>query len=235
MLIIIFFLGACLSSFALCFYERRNIKISILSPGSFCDSCKKSLRPLDLIPVISYLGLRARCRYCGEKISLDKLIFEILGGLILCLLVFFYPKARAGLLFLALILGLFVVKSDIESLEVYEEDLYLIIILGVIYRFLYIGYGFRFFKICLIFSLVFLLISFITNKGIGDGDLYFYMGLFLYLETSYILAFIFISIWIGGLFAIIKAIKIKSLRGKIALCPAIYFSFIFTMILGCMS
>ncbi|MCI3922539.1 prepilin peptidase [Paenibacillus sp. TRM 82003] len=44
-------------------------KQSIAFPPSHCVRCKHPLRPWDLVPVISYLALRGRCRYCKQQIS----------------------------------------------------------------------------------------------------------------------------------------------------------------------
>lgn len=43
--------------------------ISIIRPRSRCPSCRMTLRPLDLIPVVSYIMLGGRCRYCGTSIA----------------------------------------------------------------------------------------------------------------------------------------------------------------------
>jgi len=42
---------------------------SIVFPASHCVHCEHPLRPLDLIPIFSFLALRGRCRYCQTKIS----------------------------------------------------------------------------------------------------------------------------------------------------------------------
>lgn len=42
---------------------------SIVFPASHCVHCQHPLKPLDLIPVLSYVGLRGKCRYCQMKIS----------------------------------------------------------------------------------------------------------------------------------------------------------------------
>jgi prepilin signal peptidase PulO-like enzyme (type II secretory pathway) len=54
---------------------------SIVKGRSMCPHCKHELSALDLIPVLSYVGLRGRCRYCRKKIPdtpLPELIMPIL-------------------------------------------------------------------------------------------------------------------------------------------------------------
>src|SRR4051794_23531734 len=42
---------------------------SIVFPASHCVHCQHPLRPLDLIPILSFLTLKGRCRYCQAKVS----------------------------------------------------------------------------------------------------------------------------------------------------------------------
>lgn len=48
-------------------------------PYSFCPVCKHRLSWKDNIPIISYIYLKGRCRYCGAKIPLRYLLVEILN------------------------------------------------------------------------------------------------------------------------------------------------------------
>ena len=51
---------------------------SIASPPSHCGSCGTHLKPLDLVPVLSYLFLGGRCRYCHSRISVRYPLVELL-------------------------------------------------------------------------------------------------------------------------------------------------------------
>lgn len=44
---------------------------------SKCDACERTLAPLDLVPILSWLLLRGRCRYCGTPIGLMPLFMEL--------------------------------------------------------------------------------------------------------------------------------------------------------------
>lgn len=63
-------LGAVFASFAGCAVSRRLSGGSVLHGRSRCDSCGATLGLVDLIPILSYIFLRGRCRRCGEKIPL---------------------------------------------------------------------------------------------------------------------------------------------------------------------
>ena len=69
--------GLCIASFigSLAFRVPRGI--SILHPPSFCPACGNRIKPYDLVPVISYLLLKGRCRECGSRIPLRFLLLEI--------------------------------------------------------------------------------------------------------------------------------------------------------------
>lgn len=58
-----------------------------MSPRSHCPECGTTLGPLELVPVLSYLLLRGRCRHCGKKISISYPAMEVGVGLIFLLIV----------------------------------------------------------------------------------------------------------------------------------------------------
>ena len=230
--VLIFALGACLGSFISALMTRRRLGMSIISPPSFCESCGQRIRPYDLIPIISFIILRGRCRFCKNKISYKAFLIEILGGLAFIFAFNIYEGVRALIFGIGLIISLLIALTDHSYMEIYDIDCYVLIGLGLLYRLIYIGYDFEIFKISLIFALVFLLIRYLSKGGLGDGDLFYYLGLFLFLDIRIIIKFILISLWIGAIFAIIKSIKIKSLKGEIALCPSILLAFALVLILG---
>lgn len=210
---------------------RREKGISILSPPSFCDYCGKRILKRDLFPVCSFVFLRGRTRCCGKKISIDKVFLEILGGLGFVFAFFSYGIFEGIFLAGALLICLLISITDYKFMAIYDKDLRLLIILGFIYRMVFLKIDLRFLWISLVFSLVFLLIRRISKGGLGDGDLFFYLGLFCFLENYQIPNFILLSIWIGALIGLAKAIKNRSLKGTIALCPAIALAFVIIIFL----
>lgn len=59
--------------------EQKQFNLSW--PGSHCPTCGHELSWKDNIPIVSWLLLRGKCRYCGEPISVRYLVVEMLAGL----------------------------------------------------------------------------------------------------------------------------------------------------------
>ena len=76
-----FLVGSILASFLGLVIDRFPEQ-SIISPASHCDSCQTRLRPLDLIPILSQVFNRFRCRYCKVRYPVWYALFELGLGLI---------------------------------------------------------------------------------------------------------------------------------------------------------
>ncbi len=57
-------------------------EMSVVRPGSHCPACGVPLRPIDNVPILSWLFLRGRARCCRARISPRYLLIETLGGLL---------------------------------------------------------------------------------------------------------------------------------------------------------
>jgi leader peptidase (prepilin peptidase)/N-methyltransferase len=81
-LVLVFAFGAVVGSFLNVLIYRIPLKLEFVHGFSFCPSCEHRLKPLDLVPIFSYLLLRRKCRYCHEPISPRYMIVELLGGIL---------------------------------------------------------------------------------------------------------------------------------------------------------
>ena len=79
-----FLVGSILASFLGLVIDRFPEQ-SIIRPASHCDSCQTRLRPLDLIPIISQVIGRFRCRYCKVRYPVWYALFELGLGLLFLL------------------------------------------------------------------------------------------------------------------------------------------------------
>lgn len=225
-----FLIGSIFGSFAHLVCQRSIKGENIAFPPSHCTYCDKKILKRDLIPIISYLFLRGKCRSCHKKIPISYLICEIVGGL----LFIFAFKKNCGIqgifIFLSLLIGLIVSIIDFKTLEIHMSYLYILGILGFIYRVFYIKNYLGLIKIFLLFSFLFLIIYFLSNKNIGDGDYFFYISLFLFLENEKIIYLLLGSVWIGAIPAIFLAIKNKSTKIIMPFCPYIFLAYIIALL-----
>ncbi|HFQ6480246.1 prepilin peptidase [Streptococcus pneumoniae] len=79
-----FLVGSILASFLGLVIDRFPEQ-SIISSASHCDSCQTRLRPLDLIPILSQVFNRFRCRYCKVRYPVWYALFELGLGLLFLL------------------------------------------------------------------------------------------------------------------------------------------------------
>lgn len=75
-----FVFGSLIGSFLNVCIVRLPRDESVNHPRSHCRSCQKTLPFYDLIPIVSYLWRRGKCRFCNASFSIDYLIVELLAG-----------------------------------------------------------------------------------------------------------------------------------------------------------
>jgi leader peptidase (prepilin peptidase)/N-methyltransferase len=87
--------------------------LSIINGRSICPNCKHKLASIDLIPVISWLSLRGKCRYCHKSISSQYPLVELAMAILFILSYAFWPQPVSGIeavefaIWLVLLTGLF--------------------------------------------------------------------------------------------------------------------------------
>lgn len=83
--IILFIIGTLLGSFCTLAVYRIPLKQDITHERSYCPKCNHKLNFFDLIPLLSYIFLRGKCKYCKEKIRPRYFILEFFSGISLVL------------------------------------------------------------------------------------------------------------------------------------------------------
>lgn len=86
--VMLFIMGTFFGSFFTLAVYRIPLKKDITHEHSFCPDCNHKLGVLDLIPIWSYLALRGKCRYCGEKVRIRYLLLEVLSGFVFVIVYF---------------------------------------------------------------------------------------------------------------------------------------------------
>lgn len=95
-------LGACIGSFVNCLAWRLVAGESVLKGRSHCTSCGHTLGMLDLIPIVSWIALRGRCRHCGERVSPRYVIVEVVLAVVFAALLVAYGVSAQTLAYWAL-------------------------------------------------------------------------------------------------------------------------------------
>lgn len=104
--------------------KARLQELSILRGRSMCPHCRHELAAKDLVPVLSWIGLRGRCRYCHHKID-DSPAVELATAALFVLSYIYWPSQLHGLglmqfcFFLAFLVGF-------VALAVYDVRWYLL-------------------------------------------------------------------------------------------------------------
>jgi len=80
--VFMFIIGVLLGSFYTLAVHRIPLKQDITHTRSYCPKCNHKLNFLDLIPILSYIILGGKCRYCKNRIRPRYIIIEIISGII---------------------------------------------------------------------------------------------------------------------------------------------------------
>jgi leader peptidase (prepilin peptidase)/N-methyltransferase len=131
-------MGLAVGSFLNVIADRLPADESIVSPPSRCGACGRKLTALEMIPVVSFLALRGRCRTCGASIGVRVLWVELATGVL-----FAWTASRAsssdwrGLLHLVVVSAYFAVLiavtvTDLEHGLILDKVIYPAIALALI-------------------------------------------------------------------------------------------------------
>lgn len=128
----IFLLGICIGSFLNVVILRLPRGESLIKRSSHCMTCGTKIRPIDMIPVFSWLFLRGKCHSCKEKISPRYPVVEALNG-ILYVLTFWVMDINAEAIITCILMSLLVVVGfmDWDTMEINEIILAVILLLAV--------------------------------------------------------------------------------------------------------
>ena len=132
--------GACFGSFLNVLIFRMPSGLSIISKRSFCFNCKRQIPWFDNIPILSFLNLRGKCRFCSNKISLQYPILEIITAFLFYFNIFAKPSiitshskihiATYGSILLCLLIPLVII--DLRHMWLPKSLNYLGILIGSI-------------------------------------------------------------------------------------------------------
>jgi len=117
--------GLAIGSFLNVCSDRLPQGRSIVAAPSHCDSCGHLLAPWDMVPVLSFLLLRGRCRYCKATISRRVPLVELATAILFAFVVYRYgitPQAGVLLAFVSVLVLVFVI--DLETSLILNKVIY---------------------------------------------------------------------------------------------------------------
>lgn len=230
-LIIVALMGLLIGSFLnVCIYRIPRGE-SISFPPSHCFACEHNLKPKDLFPLFSYTFLKGKCRYCGEKISIQYPLIETLNSLVY-LLLFAHFGLTVEFLFFAILASTSIAISVIDYYhQIIPNKLVLFtLIIGIIYKTtLYITTDEKLFTVLKSSILGFLIgggfyffIFIVTNGNMGGGDIKLMAALGVWLGTRDTVLTMLLTFMIGAIISVfLLATKIKSRKDAIPFGPFI--------------
>ena len=231
--IFIFILGTVIGSFLNVVILRLKNKKSVFKKPSHCPFCKKKLKWHELIPIISFVLQKGRCRKCKKKISWQYPLVEFFTGLVF-VLIGIYSSGFINIAFL-LVVSCFLIIIFVYDLKYYlvpNKIIYPVIIITFLYNF----YSAFFNKLLAgilggLFFLIIVLISQGKWMGMGDVKIGVLMGLLLGLPQLF--TALFLAFLIGGVVSIILlALKKKALKSEIPLGPFLTGATFITLLWG---
>ena len=225
-IILVISLGIIIGSFLnVCIFRIPNEE-SISYPPSHCTICEHKLRILDLIPIISYIFLKGRCKYCGKKISIQYPVIEIINAILYFTFVNKYGLTLLSLKYCIMASILIVIAViDLKTQYVYSSVILtggicgLLCIIGQLYinKQSIITY---FMGALIAFIIIGLIV--VISHGMGEGDIEIAAMCGLFLGVKGILLTLFLSIVIGGIVGIILLLfKLRNIKDEISFGPCL--------------
>lgn len=229
-----FVIGSCVASFINVVIYRVPLGINIAKGRSFCPKCHRTLKPYDMIPVLSWFILGGKCRFCKEPISKRYPIIEFVGGVlgVLC----FYHYGIDGMTLISFSLSmvlLAITMIDLDTMTIPNSLVICCVVIAIL--------SIMFHNISMVDRIIgFFIISvpmYVMNLIIpdcfGGGDIKLIAVCGLLLGWVDLLVGMFIAVVIAGVYAGYLMITHKvDKKGHIAFGPYICFGVFVALLYG---
>ncbi|MFZ4812758.1 MAG: prepilin peptidase [Ilumatobacteraceae bacterium] len=123
--------GLLIGSFLTVVTDRVPRGESIVAPRSRCGACGTTLGPVDLVPVVSWVVLRGRCRRCRSSIGTESLVLELGTAALFAVITLEFQASWAAVAFCILGAGLLALSIiDLRTKRLPREITYMTLALG---------------------------------------------------------------------------------------------------------
>ena len=228
------FIFAAVGSFLNVVIYRLPRGQSVVAPRSQCPTCGHMLNWIDLVPILSYLMLRARCRYCRARIPLRYAAIEALSMLSLSLV--WYNTGNILRWPYVVLAALLIAITFIDYHHFYIPDKLLLVgggaWVGLRALLPFIELSRALLGLALGFA-VMLVIYLLARGGMGFGDVKLTALLGLYLGPAPVLLTLLLSFVVGAAAGILLMIlKLKGRKDMLPFGPFLALGAFFTMLWG---
>ena len=221
--LLLFVLGAVIGSFLNVVIYRIPLGKSIVAPPSHCPKCDTRLKPWDLVPLLSWLSLRGRCRYCAASVSYRYALVELLTGL---LFVFTYIQVGIDSILIVYLLLTSILIADTfidfdhfilpDGLHAFGTVAFMLLNL----MFSFIPWQDAGLGVIVGMTPLLLLVLLTRGNGMGLGDVKLMAMLGLFLGWKLTLLTLLLSFILGGVFGVLLlATKVKTRKDPIPFGP----------------
>ena len=222
-----FLVGLCFGSFANVLIYRLPRNISLISPRSFCTACNGNIQFYDLLPVVSWVLLKGRCRSCHANISSRYPLIELACAFLFMGMILTVPGFSAIFMCLLAFILLAVSFIDADTQEIPDSLLGFATVLGVTLvvlghffpiffqspGFISAGMGILIGGGCLL-SIDRITIALHKKDGFGYGDVKLMAVCGIFLGWPLILVAFFFAFISGGIYATYLLLTRRARRGE---------------------
>jgi leader peptidase (prepilin peptidase)/N-methyltransferase len=237
--IFVLLLGLIIGSFSnVCIYRIPRNE-SLIRPGSHCPKCNQPIKFYDNIPLVSFIILKGKCRYCKEKISWQYPLVEFLTAVLYLLLFLRYGLQLVTFVYMFFCSALIIITFIDLKENIIPDVLSLpLLLLGFLMSFflknlspinsllgILAGGG--------VLLLVAILGSFLFKKeAMGGGDIKLAAMVGAFLGWRLTLLSLFLSFFTGAIIGIVILIKNKGESDPIPFGPFIALGTIIALFFG---
>lgn len=250
--IALFFMGAAVGSFLNVVIYRSLNDESWVTGRSRCDHCRKKIHWYDNIPLVSYVVLRAKCRFCKKPIALSHPVVEVLVGSLFVWWylfgTFFFNLTQQPFEILQpafwLSVGVILIAIFVTDYLYYiipDPFVLILLVLTFIYRISLVTFGIMQLN-DLFLAIIGMLLSvsfigslwfFTKGKGMGFGDVKLMVPLSLLMGWPSTLVGLFLSFMLGGfLGGFLLLVKKRKLKQVIPFGPFLIMGTFISLIWG---
>lgn len=222
----LFFIGASIASFASLVTYRLPRNEDIIIKRSYCINCHHVLSMLEMIPVISYIGLKGRCRYCHHKIRIQEVILECGGGLLLvgCTRQF---GLQGFFIFLVCVLLFMIADIDYQTMLIPDILLKWLAVFSMLSLWVFDISIYE--RVAWMMVGLWMVILNQVQESFGNGDIKIVM-LCGFMLGSKAMDGVMIAILCGGFFALyLLLVKKRKAKSKIPFAPFLSVGFVMSM------